>query len=102
MIKKRKEGCCVKCNAFKEIYAKGLCANCYQYNRLRENPRSLELKRLSSLKYNRKFSGIPLDAPIKKTSDRRIINNTENWAIQYLLNLGYEIKKKNLNVTDKN
>ena len=91
--RKRKENNCSECNQFKEIVAKGLCQNCYAFKRIRENPRALELRRLASLKSNRKVSGIPLDAPKRKTNNERIINNKENWAIDYLLSLGYEIRK---------
>ena len=91
--RKRKVYDCVNCKQIKEIIAKKMCNSCYRYTRLRENPRALELRRISSLKANRKISGIPFDAPKKKTSDQRIINNSETWAIQYLLDLGYEIRK---------
>ena len=93
MTHKRKSGICLKCNAMKEISAKGLCSNCYTYQRIRTDARALELRRLASLKYNRKLSGIPLDAPVKETNNQRIIKNTEAWAIQYLWDRGYEIRK---------
>ena len=94
MPKRRKEGLCIKCQEIKEIVAKGFCSNCYVYKRIRENPRALQLRRLNSLRSNRKISGIPLDAPLRNTNNQRIINNDEAWAIQCLLELGYEIRKK--------
>ena len=93
MTPKRKTGTCLKCCATKEIVAKGFCGNCYRYLRIRENAHALYKKRMSSLRYNRKLSGIPLDAPIKETNNQKIIKNTEAWAIQYLWDRGYEIRK---------
>lgn len=54
----------------------------------------MEKKREHSRRYNRKIAGIPLDAPVKFTNNQRIINYTEAWCIQYLLDRGYEIRKK--------